>query len=135
MLFRSCCFCYADIGKNFNPHSHTGSDCQGLRKCLGLRISIHTPTRGVTTCNICNSGRRKISIHTPTRGVTIAIPLPFNSYLISIHTPTRGVTFLSKIFVFPFNYFNPHSHTGSDASNWSATSSVILFQSTLPHGE
>ena len=33
----------------FNPHSHTGSDIPGSSGIWGLRISIHTPTQGVTT--------------------------------------------------------------------------------------
>ena len=78
--------------RNFNPHSHAGSD---LSFPIFLKrtnnISIHTPTQGVTPS--LNSFKMfSISIHTPTQGVTIFCIMPHFFYSISIHTPTQGVT-------------------------------------------
>ena len=61
---------YKDL-KNFNPHSHEGSDVFIIHKRWGdLWISIHTPTKGATrnNRNVCIS--IFISIHTPTKGAT-----------------------------------------------------------------
>ena len=81
-----------------------------------IAISIHTPTRGVTSFVFISALARinfnphshegsditapmtelmtlSISIHTPTRGVTHFNDQAFHSVpKISIHTPTRGVT-------------------------------------------
>ena len=58
----------------------------------------------------------KISIHTPTKGATDIIILKFHFFIISIHTPTKGATFTEKFISNFINYFNLHSHEGSDAS-------------------
>ena len=121
---------------DFNPHSHKGSDAVGTENLWKLVISIHTPTRGVTGVLIshCVCGRFQstlpqgewlktyndayealvISIHTPTRGVTHNLLHKRRLELISIHTPTRGVTQSDPIRLRLVNYFNPHSHKGSD---------------------
>ena len=57
---------------DFNPHSHKGSDVSALTLTdFGFKISIHTPTRGVTKPFEFIFAEIKISIHTPTRGVTV----------------------------------------------------------------
>ena len=121
---------------NFNPHSHKGSDLQLLYTIKLSKISIHTPTRGVTLLNQypglyendfnphshkgSDNGFRwswrllVISIHTPTRGVTDngkqeGIYMQFQSTLPQGEWP-KGM--LLQIF---WQYFNPHSHKGSDA--------------------
>ena len=38
----------AEIAKNFNPHSHEGSDKGYIKLCKDNFISIHTPTKGAT---------------------------------------------------------------------------------------
>ena len=35
-----------------------------------MRISIHTPAKGVTRPDVCRDGMQEISIHTPAKGVT-----------------------------------------------------------------
>ncbi len=55
----------------FNPHSHAGSDYAFLQKGTGQKISIHTPTQGVTSKIVDLQLGVGISIHTPTQGVTI----------------------------------------------------------------
>ena len=123
--------------KNFNPHSHEGSDvfvasAGSLPNIISIHtptkgvtnmpfqfivnyiISIHTPTKGVTIVkNVCEclSG---ISIHTPTKGVTNLVAVELFAKGISIHTPTKGVTKSSEHLRSHCWYFNPHSHEGSD---------------------
>ena len=83
-----------------------------LRFQFFLEVSIHTPARGVTDANKQYTTTQTVSIHTPARGVTplrISIGL---RYSVSIHTPARGVTLLDA-------GYNP----------------LMMFQSTLPHGE
>ena len=77
----------------FNPHSHTGSD---IIPCMFRTVF-------------------GISIHTPTQGVTCVLPCRSTVIIISIHTPTQGVTGNAFSFGVFYQYFNPHSHTGSDA--------------------
>ena len=82
-----------DTTEYFNPHSHAGSDTYiRIRICL-IKISIHTPTQGVT------NKLEKLEI----------------LGLISIHTPTQGVTLKGNHLQSTMYYFNPHSHAGSDS--------------------
>ena len=53
-----------------------------------------------------------------------------NSVKISIHTPTKGATRLHLCLLLLFQYFNPHSHEGSDVSSISAVVNVNDFN---PH--
>ena len=41
-------------------------------KCLIIKVSIHTPTQGVTLSEVCTVSEAIVSIHTPTQGVTTA---------------------------------------------------------------
>ena len=54
---------------------------------------------------------------------------------ISIHTPTKGATFTEKFISNFINYFNLHSHEGSDTSVSNGSIVDGLFQSTLPRRE
>ena len=103
-----------------------------------FKISIHTPTQGVTTKQPVETEKRlnfnphshagsdnpsnspynilgNISIHTPTQGVTIFLWQIIFVCIISIHTPTQGVTQLARPSATAVRNFNPHSHAGSDA--------------------
>ena len=106
---------YIFVAYYFNPHSHEGSDQLLHNKDRLLKISIHTPTKGVTTPYTVFNILIKISIHTPTKGVTNVYPGSRKYSYISIHTPTKGVTRLSLSDILHRLYFNPHSHEGSDA--------------------
>ena len=79
-------------GSNFNPHSREGSDWMVYRVQKGIRISIHTPAKGVTI--------RPIQMM-----LCIAI---------SIHTPAKGVTKMFDGIKRLWKDFNPHSREGSD---------------------
>ena len=56
-------------------------------------VSIHTPTKGVTTELGSGGSIVTVSIHTPTKGVTFCNGTLFIRQAVSIHTPTKGVTF------------------------------------------
>ena len=101
-----------------------------------LKISIHTPAKGVTDDCAGSSKTRMISIHTPAKGVTEVKCLllqnwnNFNPHSregsdmfrrlrrlldrISIHTPAKGVTWWSCNTFGTSGHFNPHSREGSD---------------------
>ena len=67
-----------------------------------------------------------ISIHTPTRGVTSYETVTINYKDISIHTPTRGVTDALVARILADYDFNPHSHKGSDCTDtWDWKEAVI----------
>ena len=55
-------------------------------------VSIHTPTKGVTWCELRGEGAAFVSIHTPTKGVTTGDVGADGNFSVSIHTPTKGVT-------------------------------------------
>ena len=81
----------------FNPHSRKGSDADSDYLLTTLKISIHTPARGVTYIIIFYTLSVLISIHTPARGVTpLQLSIESDNF-ISIHTPARGVTLCNLI--------------------------------------
>ena len=55
-------------------------------------VSIHTPTKGVTSFEGVEQWGIHVSIHTPTKGVTLLSVTDIGGNLVSIHTPTKGVT-------------------------------------------
>ena len=75
---------------------------------LSSRVSIHTPTKGVTQLTNFIVKYGYVSIHTPTKGVTPLVFYISNSLLVSIHTPTKGVTQLSKKVTFRFLFQSTH---------------------------
>ena len=56
------------------------------------KVSIHTPTQGVTNVDYWSGSGNIVSIHTPTQGVTVDPQMNYLSPIVSIHTPTQGVT-------------------------------------------
>ena len=59
---------------------------------LGMKISIHAPTRGATPCFLFYFDIFQISIHAPTREATCQYRIRKLTPRISIHAPTRGAT-------------------------------------------
>ena len=117
----------------FNPHTYMRCDVVRLLRTRRFRVSIHTPTWGVTwfcwirwhilirfnphTYMRCDSfdpfffDPIVVSIHTPTWGVTRIFTCPHMSGYVSIHTPTWGVTFISSFFDGSFFLFqSTHLH-------------------------
>ena len=121
--------------RNFNPHSHKGSDYTESYFGNVVPISIHTPTRGVTYVPDTNNSNEifqstlpqgewpwtvlrmsdflPISIHTPTRGVT-GDYIKAGDILLFQSTLPQGEWRLSNRRSYGRMYFNPHSHKGSD---------------------
>ena len=99
---------------DFNPHSHEGSDAfkRGLEEYK--RISIHTPTKGVTPNPRSVEAAMSISIHTPTKGVTVNSTIPFWLMRFQSTLPRREWRNISQDKRGVKKYFNPHSHEGSD---------------------
>ena len=60
-----------------------------------------------------NLNGRRVSIHTPTKGVTYKVDEVDAAKIVSIHTPTKGVTMYQKR-KSPNRSFNPHTHEGCD---------------------
>ena len=128
----------SQVGDDFNPRSHEGSDCK--KKWYGavlILISIHAPTKGATSEN----SSIIVSFHdfNPRSHEGSDLPLrrtynklfQFQSTLprrerpkiirkrcawsqISIHAPTKGATRLPPSVIFYELDFNPRSHEGSD---------------------
>ncbi len=122
-----------------------------------LRISIHTPTQGVTlrhrprrtTSSNFNPHShagsddyldrdilllKHISIHTPTQGVTkLSISIRV-SYEISIHTPTQGVTESVSILQ-NMLAISIHTPTQGVTITQARNHFFDIFQSTLPRRE
>ena len=77
---------------SFNPHTYMRCDRRGIGISPRWRVSIHTPTWGVTRVLLTYTVKEDVSIHTPTWGVTFH-PRSWKPIReVSIHTPTWGVT-------------------------------------------
>ena len=76
---------------DFNPHSHKGSDGNIAGKKARKKISIHTPTRGVTGIMYLLAGKSWFQSTLP-----------------------QGEWHHTMMQFFFCNDFNPHSHKGSD---------------------
>ena len=107
-------------------------DNQHLPKHGVFKVSIHTPTWGVTTRELAKMAIVDVSIHTPTWGVTInRMNNEFNAR-VSIHTPTWGVTWIR-------NSIHSSSVVSIHTPTWGVTSVVwpntlsSTFQSTHLH--
>ena len=98
----------------FNPHTYMRCDVSFIVLNCPFRVSIHTPTWGVTKWCYTHSGRLKVSIHTPTWGVTASDPNWWRVYGVSIHTPTWGVTHSDWRQPCTIYCFNPHTYMRCD---------------------
>ena len=78
----------------FNPHTHEGCDRKVSTVLVGVNVSIHTPTKGVTS----RTGTQR----TPSWS--------FNPHT---HEGCDGAGFHTGI---PQFCFNPHTHEGCDSS-------------------
>ena len=108
-----------DGAEGFNPHTHEGCDIRQNRIPWQQKVSIHTPTKGVTripwqqketyysfnphTHEGCDYPRRaKAPFHTgfnphTHEGCDIKARRLRCSVQVSIHTPTKGVTMILKV--------------------------------------
>ena len=102
-------------GRNFNPHSHKGSDtcCKTFSRCHH-NFNPHSH-KGSDTVSIFLTTVKSISIHTPTRGVTgFSIKITQGISNFNPHSHKGSDLFLGVIMSLVC-HFNPHSHKGSDS--------------------
>ena len=148
----------SQVGDDFNPRSHEGSDCK--KKWYGavlILISIHAPTKGATSEN----SSIIVSFHdfNPRSHEGSDLPLrrtynklfQFQSTLprrerpkiirkrcawsqISIHAPTKGATY-PKVKTLSDARFQSTLPRRERPEPCSQTASVVEFQSTLPRRE
>ena len=89
----TCCF-YDNIScfLGFNPHTHEGCDkTKTISNLFTISFNPHTH-EGCDRKRANTEHRVNVSIHTPTKGVTSAQSWAFTCQMVSIHTPTKGVT-------------------------------------------
>ena len=102
------------VPPSFNPHTHEGCDSVSSFDKGLFRVSIHTPTKGVTFARAHNGRRWSVSIHTPTKGVTRNVSsLSQVSYRFNPHTH-EGCDLLFMYYAANSLCFNPHTHEGCD---------------------
>ena len=135
----------AKLANCFNPHTYMRCDSFNLILSIDIKVSIHTPTWGVTEPPDACAESGAVSIHTPTWGVTfhcitsvlhfvVSIHTPTwgvtlmrvcvdRSLFVSIHTPTWGVTILVSIFPFHFLFQSTHLHEVWHPGGWKKNAS------------
>ena len=101
--------------KNFNPHSHAGSDHPTIhivRGAVNFNPHSHAGSDNVlmVSDNLCSN----FNPHTHAGSDYVAACLRDDFPYISIHTPTQGVTLSRRSLRLHHLDFNPHSHAGSD---------------------
>ncbi len=119
----------------FNPRSRMGSDRQARIFAQKPFVSIHAPAWGATRFPGCRRSPGHVSIHAPAWGATGR-----DSRIIRRHhrfNPRSRMGSDERLFIFWFceSGFNPRSRMGSDTSQGKLKGNVVVFQSTLPHGE
>ena len=97
----------------FNPHTHEGCDCSTKGEPQGIRVSIHTPTKGVTSDSKIPPFCLRVSIHTPTKGVTQGTGHVRFIYMFQSTHPRRVWLKRHNIMAIKTS-FNPHTHEGCD---------------------
>ena len=95
------------------------------------RVSIHTPTKGVTLETAMSSSYKScFNPHTHEGCDMILYYDPTTNSVVSIHTPTKGVTVLVALAAYLSDCFNPHTHEGCDTST---STTLPLSLSFNPH--
>ena len=106
------------IAHGFNPHTHAGCDSTKAPPKPSIKVSIHTPTQGVTMAQARASMINAVSIHTPTQGVTFPIDTELILYLFCFNPHTHaGCDNFQVHAVQNLDSFNPHTHAGCDHQN------------------
>ena len=85
--------------------------------CYGtpcIRVSIHTPTQGVTVYTTVLVAMDTFQSTHPRRVWLSVVSVNKSLSDVSIHTPTQGVTNLKLLFLASWS-FNPHTHAGCDS--------------------
>ena len=115
--------------QGFNPHTHEGCDWRIQQRCARHDVSIHTPTKGVTSCYMYNSYKDVVSIHTPTKGVTD--PRKISKEVMEFQS-THPRRVWQRLFdcLKGYSSFNPHTHEGCDTKFLAVNVSLVSFN---PH--
>ena len=122
-----------------------------------LSVSIHSPARGATRgvvptlwrppgfnprsrtgsdlCPAAGLRRKTVSIHAPARGATKWQRHFCGRCHVSIHAPARGATALALPIIFYLVLFQSTLPHGERPYWQNEEAGMITFQSTLPHGE
>ena len=124
---------HSHVFTGFNPHTHEGCDYALL--VSRLRLSCFNPHthEGCDLswlCFLCLQGR--VSIHTPTKGVTVVVPsgsTTVNGFNPHTHEGCdHAINAKSSWLV----CFNPHTHEGCDILRLLRSVMRMRFQSTHP---
>ena len=115
----------------FNPHTHEGCDIVVFPWHSTARVSIHTPTKGVTfnrfkigeDCKFQSTHPRRVWQHWCLQGITTTC---FNP-----HTH-EGCDHSQRIAATNKASFNPHTHEGCDLRLLECSTNGNVFQSTHP---
>ena len=109
------CSHFAPVNQRVSIHTPTkGVTTNYPKQYKKYKVSIHTPTKGVTLSSPPIKIEVRVSIHTPTKGVTSILVDFLTAVVVSIHTPTKGVTYDYKGYRWQYASFNPHTHEGCD---------------------
>ena len=138
----------------FNPHTHEGCDTVKSRTRKKKKVSIHTPTKGVTLFPTSvgrlgysfnphtHEGCDRRSLPSP-RGTSCFNPhthegCDFNQIIVWIMTKSfnphthEGCDTLCHYTQASVSSFNPHTHEGCDLRRRSGWNPIYMFQSTHP---
>ena len=130
-----CRSCRSAYQTYFNPHSHAGSDAQQPNVTAVEKISIHTPTQGVTIYSCLTASQfSDFNPHSHAGSDTLIICITIVVIDFNPHSHA-GSDVRGSGRVWRFRYFNPHSHAGSDFFRCWAIWTRYRFQSTLPRRE
>ncbi len=102
------------LSLSFNPHTYMRCDTAAGVTITQAKVSIHTPTWGVTLQLRSRGAAHHVSIHTPTWGVTSSHHRQAHHRRVSIHTPTWGVTTVRRGYSWKGKRFNPHTYMRCD---------------------
>ena len=100
---------------NFNPHSHKGSDGITAAEMLQqVKFQSTLPQRERRIFWVLERCTCRFQSTLPQRERRVSVGYMVDSWEISIHTPTKGATSSGAHDRCADQYFNPHSHKGSD---------------------
>ena len=117
------------VHNRFNPHTHAGCDSRSIIKITESKVSIHTPTQGVTMENQMLIQLFSVSIHTPTQGVTGRAARAASQEGFNPHTHAGcDLTIFNSLSI--ISSFNPHTHAGCDIFMLSISTHIWCFN---PH--
>ena len=114
---------------SLNPHTHAGCDfLHGGNLASRRSFNPHTHA-GCDNRYKCNYTRRRVSIHTPTQGVTLSSHRVDDHYQFQSTHPRRVWHSLNAKWE-KGGSFNPHTHAGCDQKKWTV---LTIKNSFNPH--